>query len=740
MASGNITNSVSREIVRKYILIFLGWSALVAGSLAWNIHQLGHSTSRTAAAAVRASLNKDIAFREWATSHGGVYVPPTAETPPNPYLKLPDRDVVTTNGKALTLMNPAYMIRELHQRFPDQLGVKTHLTSLKLLNPDNAPDEWEAQALHGFDKGNLESLEESMINGQPYLRLMLPFKVKQGCLLCHAHQGYKVGDIRGGISASVPLAPYIADSKQLEDELKLSHGIIWIFGIIGVLLAYYYEYVSIIRRKRVEQELLDYKGHLEEIVQQRTTDLVLARNAAEAANKAKSIFLASMSHELRTPLNAILGFSSLMRKDPTLGENQQQNLEIINRSGTHLLTLINDVLEMSKIEAGRVQFEIAPLDLGSMVRDVTDMMEIRAREKGLRLLIDQSSHFPRYINGDEARLRQILINLIGNAIKFTQQGGVTVRLGTKQNTISHLIIEVEDSGPGISKEDQQNLFQPFVQLGKQTDNKGTGLGLSITRQFIELMGGSISLESTLGKGSLFRVDLPLKEISDEDTIKPDEPKKGDVTGVAPDQPAYRILIAEDQQENRFLLEKLMEPLGFPVKMAENGEQAVQLFQSFQPHLIWMDRRMPVMDGMEAAKKIRQLPGGDKVKIIAVTASAFMEQRDEMLQAGMDDFVRKPYRFNEIYESLGKQLNVQYTYADSPKIESTPVLTAERMLVLPLELRKEIHDALESLESEHIAKVLGQVLPHDPELHKILTHLVNDFNYPAILKALQINQA
>jgi PAS domain S-box-containing protein len=254
---------------------------------------------------------------------------------------------------------------------------------------------------------------------------------------------------------------------------------------------------DITERKKTEEELWRYKDHLEEEVQQRTADLVLARNAAEAANRAKSVFLSSMSHELRTPLNAILGFSNMMRQDPLLSQEQRENLDIINRSGEHLLALINDVLEMAKIEAGRVQLENVPFDLGALVRDVTDMMHIRAQEKGLQLLIDQSSIFPRYIKGDEARLRQMLINLVGNAVKFTQQGSVTVRFGMKPHTSpQRLLIEVEDSGIGITQEDRQKIFEPFVQLGQTSTQKGTGLGLTITRQFVQLMGGAISVEST----------------------------------------------------------------------------------------------------------------------------------------------------------------------------------------------------------------------------------------------------
>jgi PAS domain S-box-containing protein len=539
----------------------------------------------------------------------------------------------------------------------------------------------------------------------------------------------------------------INEGTAFHQEYRWVHRdgkIVWTLGDVvpvrspgGKIDSYVGTLVDITDRKNVEQELAKHRNHLEDLVAERTSQLIEAKEKAETANRAKSVFLANMSHELRTPLNAVLGFSQMMQKDAGLSENQKKNLEIINRSGEHLLRLINDVLEIAKIEAGKLQLEISTFDLHELVREVSDMMRLRAEKKGLLLDLDRSSDFPRYIRGDKARLRQILVNLVSNAVKFTEEGGVTLRVAIKDNAQRHLLIEVEDTGPGISKEDRQRLFKPFEQLPSGKTQNGTGLGLAIVRQFVELMNGDISVESAPGGGSRFRVDLLLEEAAEAEVVRLRDMHRGDVTGLASGQPVYRILIAEDQRDNQLLLTKLMTELSLEARVAENGEECVRIFEEWSPDLIWMDRRMPVMDGEEAARRIRQLPGGDKVKIVAVTASAFREEHKRILAAGMDGVVRKPYRFDEIYDSLARQLGLQFIYRETGPEEGIPpaALTPAMLACIGEELLTALREALDSLDGERIENVIQQISEQDKTLAELLKNLAGNFDYPAILSVL-----
>jgi signal transduction histidine kinase/ligand-binding sensor domain-containing protein/CheY-like chemotaxis protein len=474
---------------------------------------------------------------------------------------------------------------------------------------------------------------------------------------------------------------------------------------------------------------------LQAVVSQRTAEVVEARDQAQAANRAKSVFLANMSHELRTPLNAILGFSNLLRED-AISLKQRKDLDIINRSGEHLLHVIDDVLDMAKIEAGRRELELAPCNLEDLVQDVVDMIRVRAERKKLELLLISPPDFPRYVRADASKLRQVLINLLGNAVRYTEAGGVTLRLNSTSADDPGrvwLTFDVEDTGAGIAAEDRARIFEAFVQVRK-TAQKGTGLGLTITRQFVELMGGTIHLDSTPGKGSRFRVAVPMDLAREDEVISP-LADRGRIIGLEPGQAEYRVLVVDDENENSALLERLLQEAGFGVRLAADGAQAVETFREWGPQFIWMDLRMPVMDGFEAARRIRGLDGGLEVKIAAVTASVFAGERSEVLAVGFDDFVRKPYRPGEIFDCLARHLGVRYQRAKTASAIPGE-LRPEELAALPQDLRKDLAKAVISLDGALIASVIQRVSERNATLGEALTQHADRFAYTAIRKAVE----
>ena len=501
--------------------------------------------------------------------------------------------------------------------------------------------------------------------------------------------------------------------------------------------------IDITERKQTELELAKHREHLESLVSERTQELeklndsfLMAKVAAEAASRAKTVFLASMSHELRTPLNAILGFTDILSKRTETGDPRQEQLAIVRKSGEHLLAIINDILDLAKIESGKVQLEPREFELSELIRDLTTLFESQANCKGIYLVTAPYSSMPRFIKSDPAKLRQIFINLVGNAIKFTREGGVTIKFSADAAAgdadVHRICFEICDTGPGIAEGDIERVFEPFVQLGT---HEGTGLGLFISRRLVELSGGELSVASTLGKGSVFRFSIVYEPVAADFTL-PNNGLRGKVTAFE-NAGEFRILIVEDHPESRLLLRMLLEPFGFLLREAENGREAVTACKEWHPHLILMDRRMPVLDGLEAVKEIRGSdPGADSVIIVALTAHAFQDDRQEMLDAGCNDFIAKPFKPEELFELLERHLPLRVVRAAALTAPALAALDSMAVARLPKALRQDLLGALERADMTAIAELISQVGELDGTLGIWLQQHADKFDYALLIRDLR----